>query len=216
MKILIIGSLENLAEAKLKFGDIHVYLHVESHSTAKIENCNVVFDFVADEYQDLIDLYSAWSPAVIFLNTTMVSLRKLISGKADFHHLFFGFCGLPTFLNREQLEVSVHSEKDLELLKQTCKALNTGYQVVADRVGLVTPRVLCMIINEAYGTLEDGTATREDIDMAMKLGTNYPYGPFEWCERIGVGNVIRVLETVYHETNEERYRVCDLLKRGKK
>ncbi len=212
MKILIIGSSGNLAEVKQKFGDVHVYTHVESHSMAKIEKCDVIFDFVIDEHQHLIDLYRERSSAVIFLNTTMTSLKKLTSDNAAIQLVLFGFCGLPTFLNRELLEVSLLQEEHLGLLKKTCEALNTSFQVVADRVGLVTPRVICMIINEAYSTVEDGTATREDIDLAMKLGTNYPYGPFEWCERIGASNVIRVLDAVYHETKEERYRVCDLLK----
>jgi 3-hydroxybutyryl-CoA dehydrogenase len=68
-----------------------------------------------------------------------------------------------------------------------------------------------MIINEAYLTLEEGIASREDIDLAMKLGTNYPYGPFEWADRIGLGNVVRVLRGAQKETGDERYEVCRLL-----
>ncbi|HRG10176.1 MAG TPA: 3-hydroxyacyl-CoA dehydrogenase family protein, partial [Cyclobacteriaceae bacterium] len=60
----------------------------------------------------------------------------------------------------------------------------------------MTPRVICMIINEAYFTVEEGTATREDVDLAMKLGTNYPLGPFEWTEKIGLQNIVNVLDTV--------------------
>jgi 3-hydroxybutyryl-CoA dehydrogenase len=47
----------------------------------------------------------------------------------------------------------------------------------------------------------------------MKLGTNYPFGPFEWGERIGIKNVYELLTAVYEHTNEERYQVCDLLKK---
>ena len=69
-----------------------------------------------------------------------------------------------------------------------------------------------MIINEAYYTVEEGTATREDVDMAMKLGTNYPFGPFEWCERIGSKNVCGLLDAVYEDTKDERYSICRLLR----
>ena len=55
--------------------------------------------------------------------------------------------------------------------------------------------------------------TREDIDKAMKLGTNYPHGPFEWCERIGVKHVYEVLEAVYEDTKDERYMISPLLKK---
>jgi 3-hydroxybutyryl-CoA dehydrogenase len=69
-----------------------------------------------------------------------------------------------------------------------------------------------MIINEAYYTSEEGTALREDIDLAMKLGTNYPYGPFEWAKRIGTNQVIKLLDRVYNKTNDERYKICTLLR----
>ena len=69
-----------------------------------------------------------------------------------------------------------------------------------------------MIINEAFYTLQEGTASPEDIDKGMKLGTNYPYGPFEWCERIGLAHVYELLEAMYEDTKEERYKICPLLK----
>jgi 3-hydroxybutyryl-CoA dehydrogenase len=125
----------------------------------------------------------------------------------------FGFNGLLTFINRPLLEVSLWRPDDETVLKKICNALNTEYLVVDDRVGLVTPRVVCMIINEAYYTVMEGTATREDIDMAMKLGTNYPYGPFEWCQRIGIKHIYELLEALYEDTKDERYKICPMLKK---
>jgi 3-hydroxybutyryl-CoA dehydrogenase len=106
----------------------------------------------------------------------------------------------------------MRSKKNESLLKEICSQLGTDFVCVEDRVGLVTPRVICMIINEAYYTLEEGTATRSDIDLAMKLGTNYPYGPFEWANRIGIHRVIELLTSVYHDTKDDRYKVCPMLK----
>ena len=70
-----------------------------------------------------------------------------------------------------------------------------------------------MIINEAYFTVQEGTAEKDAIDQAMKLGTNYPHGPFEWAEMIGLENVLDLLEAVYADTRDERYKVCPLLKK---
>jgi 3-hydroxybutyryl-CoA dehydrogenase len=70
-----------------------------------------------------------------------------------------------------------------------------------------------MVINEAYYTLQEKTATTADIDLAMKLGTNYPYGPFEWAARIGLENIYQLLQAVYADTQDERYRICPLLKK---
>ena len=82
-----------------------------------------------------------------------------------------------------------------------------------DRVGMVTPRVICMIINEAYFTVQEGTAEKDAIDQAMKLGTNYPMGPFEWSKKIGLQNVKELLESVYEDTKDERYKLCPMIKR---
>jgi 3-hydroxybutyryl-CoA dehydrogenase len=46
----------------------------------------------------------------------------------------------------------------------------------------------------------------------MKLGTNYPFGPFEWCEKLGVKTVVTMLEKIYNDTKDERYKICPLLK----
>lgn len=56
---------------------------------------------------------------------------------------------------------------------------------VDDLVGMVSPRVIAMIINEAGFAFEEGVSTKASIDVAMKLGTNYPFGPFEWGTMIG-------------------------------
>ncbi|WP_234996911.1 3-hydroxyacyl-CoA dehydrogenase family protein [Hymenobacter roseosalivarius] len=115
-------------------------------------------------------------------------------------------------MNRPLLEVSSPNPENAPQLAETCAALGTDYRVVQDRVGLVTPRVICMIINEACYTLQEGTASIQDIDKSMKLGTRYPRGPFEWANLIGVSRVYEVLKALWEDTHEERYKVCPLLK----
>ena len=61
-----------------------------------------------------------------------------------------------------------------------------------------------MIINEAYFALGEIVGTREDIDTAMKLGTNYPYGPFEWTKLIGLRNIYSLLQEMSREN--KRYQ----------
>ena len=61
---------------------------------------------------------------------------------------------------------------------------------VKDEPGFVSARIVAMMINEAYFTWEAGTSTKEEIDIAMKLGTGYPYGPFEWGEKIGLRGLL--------------------------
>ena len=68
--------------------------------------------------------------------------------------------------------------------------LNRKTEWVPDVKGFISPRIVSMIINEAYFTLEENVSTKEEIDIAMKLGTNYPYGPFEWSKKIGLKKLL--------------------------
>ena len=214
MEILIIGMELNAEECRRKFGQNHEYLATASvHEAAGLfGRCQVVFDFVTSRQPSELVWYSNLILPPVFFETSMVSLSELMrNATPTFSSQVFGFCGLPTLLDRELLEVSLKSEADSPMLATVCRQLGTKYQVVSDRSGMVTPRVICMIINEAYFVLEEGTANRDDINVAMKLGTNYPWGPFEWCERIGIDNVYQVLTAMRKESNDERFRISSLL-----
>lgn len=214
MKILIVGESSQLEEGRTKLGQ-HDYVHATSHKAAPgaLADREIVFDFLASDNQGSFNIY-ADKPVTVFLNTWRLCLSDLCQSIRNKPGCtVFGFNGFPTMFNREFLEVSVLNNSDLPALRNICALLKTPFIQVDDRVGLVTPRVVCMIINEAYYTVQEGTASREDIDLAMKLGTNYPYGPFEWCKKIGVKNVYRLLEAVYEDTKDERYKISASLKK---
>ena len=86
-----------------------------------------------------------------------------------------------------------------------------GKEVVVspDIPGFMSCRIISMIINEAYLTLDEGVSTKEEIDIAMKLGTNYPKGPFEWSREIGINNVLKLLTRLSED--DERYVPAPLL-----
>ncbi len=85
--------------------------------------------------------------------------------------------------------------------------------VVKDAPGLVFPRILSLIINEAARSLDEGVATAEEIDVALRLGTNYPHGPLRWADEIGLDEVLAVLEGLLEETGDDRYRPAPLLRK---
>lgn len=74
------------------------------------------------------------------------------------------------------------------------------------------PRTIAMIINEAYFALGDKLATATDIDLAMRNGVNYPLGPIEWGEKIGLSNIAQLLEELHTITRDDRYRLSTELK----
>lgn len=219
MKILAVGNERILAEFREKFqvsspDAPHVYHFFSETAGAagELASAEVVFDFTLDEEPENIELYLEHEHLLVFCNLPKMSLAEVQYYNPDISCTLVRFNGLPTFVNRPLLEVSLLQETDREKVEMTGKELGTEIAVVADRVGMASPRVICMIINEAFYTVQEGTASREDIDAGMKLGTNYPFGPFEWCERIGTGHVYELLEAMYEDTKDERYKICPLLK----
>ena len=211
MKIGVIGDKVNLSECVSKFTDHEVHLMEINEMTRQENNPDLLFHFtIEDNSEDLESLNSLKTP-FIFLNTVKVSLAELTYVHGKLASNIYGFNGLPGFFDRPLLEVT--SQGKISQLEEFFFKLGIDFLEVADRVGMVTPRVVAMIINEAFYTVQEGTATKQDIDLGMKLGTNYPYGPFEWLERIGVSHIYELLEALYEDTKDGRYRICPLLKR---
>ena len=84
---------------------------------------------------------------------------------------------------------------------------------ITDSPGLVLPRLVAMLGNEAAFALLDRVADAHTIDLAMHLGANYPLGPLAWAKEIGYTQIVAVLDHLYSEYHEERYRACILLRR---
>jgi 3-hydroxybutyryl-CoA dehydrogenase len=114
--------------------------------------------------------------------------------------------GWAGFLNRPVWEVAGTANEEMETL---FNILNIKTNFVKDEPGFISARIIAMIINEAYFAVEDNVSSKAEIDTAMKLGTNYPYGPFEWAALIGSGNILALLKKLYE--TDSRYRPAQLL-----
>jgi len=120
----------------------------------------------------------------------------------------------PGFLIRSVAEVCCGNDSDKNEADKILSILNRKAEWVPDVKGFISPRIVSMIINEAYFALQENVSTKEEIDIAMKLGTNYPYGPFEWSKKIGLKNIAALLTEL--SLNERRYQPAWLLlKEGK-
>lgn len=84
---------------------------------------------------------------------------------------------------------------------------------VKEAPGFVVNRILIPLVNEGITVLEMGIASAEDIDTAMKLGANHPMGPLELGDYIGLDIVLAIMEVIYAETGDSKYRPATLLKK---
>lgn len=92
-------------------------------------------------------------------------------------------------------------------------SLGRGVIWIDDAPGLVLPRIVSMLANEAAFAAGEGVAQADQVDQAMQLGANYPIGPHAWGRQLGFGRVVAVLDHLRAEYGEERYRVAPLLRR---
>lgn len=114
------------------------------------------------------------------------------------------------FLKRDIVEIAAANETEKENWQSILNAMGWKCMWCFDEPGMIAARIIAMIINEAYFALGENVSTKEEIDIAMKLGTNYPYGPFEWSKKIGLKKIYALLKKL--NKRESRYKVAPLLK----
>jgi len=128
-----------------------------------------------------------------------------------------GFVALPDLGSATLVELTrqeATSEATAAAAESHFTAHGKHVEWVGDAPGLVLGRIVCQLVNEAWFTLGAGIASAADVDTAMRLGFNYPRGPFEWCEAIGARRVLAVLDALHRELGEERYRAAPALRRA--
>jgi 3-hydroxybutyryl-CoA dehydrogenase len=165
----------------------------------------------ADAYFDLLYEYDEERNSKLgSVDQKPVFINSVVFTSRETGNRFIRINGWRTMLRRPIVEISGVKPEHQGRINEIFKSLEWPCHVVPDIVGMLTPRVAAMIINEAWYALGEGVSTKEEIDVAMKLGTNYPYGPFEWGDLIGLENVKFLLSTL--ERVERRYTIAPMLK----
>ena len=141
-------------------------------------------------------------------NQQLKSLKNLFVGSNELtcdelQFSCFRINDWPGMINRSIVEVAAADETDKSTAEKILAAMGWHFEWTPDLPGFISNRVIAGIVNEAYHTFEAGTSSKEEIDTAMKLGTNYPYGPFEWSQKIGLNRILSLLQEISHK--DERY-----------
>ncbi|MEX2589508.1 MAG: 3-hydroxyacyl-CoA dehydrogenase family protein [Chitinophagales bacterium] len=211
MKILITGTEKQRKELIATLPGALEYDETNSTETAPVKDYDCIFDLNIDNQPELVRHYSNLENTLLIVSAVKHSLAEYQNTtelKAD----LAGLNTLNGFIDRPLKEMSFLNAESKKAFEKLNKTLGWEFQEIEDRVGMVTPRVILMIINEACYTLQEGTAEIQDIDQAMKLGTNYPKGPFEWADEIGINDVYTTLKAIFEDTGDARYKICPLLK----
>lgn len=105
------------------------------------------------------------------------------------------------------------SDETFRIIYELSQAIGKDPVEVAEAPGFVVNKVLVPMINEAIGLLETGVASAEDIDKAMRLGANHPMGPLTLGDFIGLDVCLAIMDTLYQETGDPKYRASLLLRK---
>ena len=171
---------------------------------AQYENADGYIDLLFDNTKNRIEFLKNFSSQPVIVNAVINTLKELNAP-------FIRINAWPGFLRRPVVEVSCNSQSLREKVEAIFNCLNRKTEWVPDVPGFITSRVIAMIINEAWFALEEGISTKEEIDTAMRLGTNYPYGPFEWGNQVGLKNIYALLDKL-SKTND-RYQPAELMRK---
>ncbi len=163
-----------------------------------IIDADIYFDLLFEYDTERIEALKKLLPKTVVVNSVAFTTK-------DIGAPFIRINAWPTMLRREITEIAIPSLAKKELFND----LQWKLQVVPDITGMITPVIISMIINEAWYTYGAGTSSKEEIDIAMKLGTNYPAGPFEWGDKIGLNNIIQLLKEL--QRNNDRYTIAPAL-----
>ncbi|MEP6711121.1 MAG: 3-hydroxyacyl-CoA dehydrogenase family protein [Ferruginibacter sp.] len=139
----------------------------------------------------------------LFINSVTTTLQEMNAG--DNLIRINGWAG---FLAKRIWEVCGNLN---EAATAVLRELGKQYIQVPDEPGFISARIIAMIINEAYYAAGENVSSETDIDIAMKLGTNYPYGPFEWSKIIGEKNIYNLLMKL--SIRDSRYTIAPALEK---
>jgi 3-hydroxybutyryl-CoA dehydrogenase len=204
MQVLVLCNdlqKEEMVTTGIKEGVSIVWAHsIDDFKTAK--EADVFIELLFENLPQRLAVLKSILPKTVVINSVTDTLEEVDLS-------FIRINGWPTFLKAATVEASCLKDEFKMNAEEAFAAFNKRIHWLPDDAGFVTPRVISTIINEAYFTLAAGVSTMEEIDIAMKLGTAYPYGPFAWSREIGLQNI----STLLHKLSKQhkRYSPSELL-----
>jgi 3-hydroxybutyryl-CoA dehydrogenase len=205
MKVLVLADDELKSELMAHTADpvIQFQWINEPAATDQYARPDACIDLLFENNEQRIQWLKQLQAPLTIINSVITPLKEL---QADFVRVN----AWKTFLSRNSIEASCHNEALKQQAEELFSYLGRRTEWVPDVAGFITPRVVASVINEAFLTLEENVSAENEIDTAMKLGTNYPFGPFEWGEKIGLDKVYSLLEALTRE--QIRYKPSLLLR----
>jgi len=178
---------------------------------------DLLIEAVPEEMEVKLEIFTIFDKfakpgAILASNTSTLSITEMasITFRAEDCIGMHFFDPVPKTKLLEIVRALETSEATLQTCVEVGRRMGKEVAVIRESPGFVTGRINAMIENEAFSMLQEGVASAEDIDKAVKLGLNHPMGPFELADLVGLDVRLNILEYL-HKTLGEKYRPCPLL-----
>ncbi|BCV66100.1 3-hydroxybutyryl-CoA dehydrogenase [Shewanella carassii] len=193
---------------------------ISTTELADVKNSELIIEAISEDFAAKMSLFSEISEyinndTIVASNTSSLSITAfgsvLLNSKNVLGLHFFNPAPV-----MELVEIVMGHETSLEVVERLMlftQSLGKSPVVVQEAPGFVVNRMLIPMINEAISILAEGVATAEDIDKAMKFGAHHPMGPLALADLIGNDVNLSIMETLYSETGDPKYRAHPLLRK---
>ncbi|MFF2887548.1 3-hydroxyacyl-CoA dehydrogenase family protein [Paenibacillus sp. NPDC057967] len=204
------------AEKKLVLSRIQSALSFE-----ELAGCELVIETISEDLDAKKEVFQKLDAiceekAILASNTSTLSLTELAS-VTKVPNRVIGLHFIYPVLKIDLVEIVLGLKTSDDTYNRTKHFVEEVLQkkgiMVFESPGFVTSRLICLFINEALHVLEEGVASAEDIDNAMRVGYSFQHGPFEMADRFGLDSVLAALERMFREYGELKYRPSIVLKK---
>jgi len=180
----------------------------------------LIIESISEDVDTKVEMFKAIDAicgenTIIATNTSTISITRLAASVKN-PEKFIGvhFFNPATMMKLVEVIKGIKTSDDtFNKVMEFCAAVGKEAVAVNDSPGFIVNRVLFPMINEAIGALQEGVASAEDIDKAMKLGSNHPMGPLALADLVGNDVTLDILDILFEETGDPRYRANFLLKK---
>ena len=213
------GFEKRIAKGKMEQAEADTILSKITTGTKEIcADCDLVIEAAIENMeikkQTFKELDEICKPEAIFAtNTSSLSITEIGAGlKRPMIGMHF-FNPAPV-MKIVEIIAGLHTPADIvEKIKKVSEDIGKVPVQVEEAPGFVVNRILIPMINEAVGIYAEGIASVEGIDAAMKLGANHPIGPLALGDLIGLDVCLAIMDVLYHETGDSKYRAHTLLRK---
>lgn len=212
-----LGKLVEKGKATKEEADAAISRLKTGQAIQSFSDCDLVIEAVIERFEAKADLFRLLDETVpkntyLVSNTSSISITR-IAGVTKRPEQVMGvhfMNPVPVMKLVELIRGLQTSEETYQSMLKFCEKLGKTTVLAIDTPGFIVNRILCPMVNEAIFLLQEGVKA-EDIDAAMKLGTNQPMGPLTLADFVGLDTLLFIMQVLHRELGEDKYRPCPLL-----